>query len=125
MEDLVQMAGSWVNAPELILHPNQKSIGAQYDRSQKAYIVKSETGHVDGIKASIPCTETSPLFNPAMVIEGWGEAVPEIILNGNKLKPGDDFSFGHRKNLNSTSLILWIKLRSTKLLELEIHQSSK
>jgi len=124
MEDLVQMAGSWVNAPELILHPNQKSIGAQYDRSQKAYIVKSETGHVDGIKASIPCTETSPLFNPAMVIEGWGEAVPEILLNGKKLKPGDDFSFGHRKNLNSTSLILWIKLRSTKPQELEIHQLS-
>jgi hypothetical protein len=59
-----------------------------------------------------------------MVIEGWGEALPEIILNGKKLKAGDDFNFGHRNNLNNTSLILWIKVRSTKPLELEINQSS-
>jgi len=124
MADLVQMAGSWVKAPEFILLSDQKLTGAQYDRSQKAYVVKSETGYVDGIKAKIDCSETSPLFNPAMVIEDWGEAVPEIILNGKKLTPGDDYSFGHQKNLNSTSLILWIKLRSTKSLELEIHQSS-
>jgi len=79
---------------------------------------------VDGIRVSIDCSKTSPLFNPAMVIEEWGEAVPEILLNGKRLKAGENFSFGHRKKLKSTSLILWIKLRSTKPLELQINQSS-
>ena len=58
IEDLVQMAGSWVNAPELSLRSNQKSIEVTYDRSQKAYLIKSETGAVAGIKATIGCSET-------------------------------------------------------------------
>ncbi len=123
VEDLIQLAGSWVKAPAMKLHSNQNAIKATYDRSQKAYMIKSNTGHVDRIEATVSCSDTSPLFNPAIVIEGWGEKVPEILLNGEKLKAEEDFSFGYSKKLKSTSLILWIKLRSSKPLDLDIHSS--
>ena len=124
VKDLVQLAGSWVNAPAMKLYSNQESVEILYDRSQKAYVVHSEEGSLDRIRLTIDCSDSSPLFNPALVLEGWGEKVPEILVNGKKLADENDFSFGYRKELNSTSLIVWIKLRSTKTLELEIRESS-
>ncbi len=51
IEDLVQLGGSWINTPEMKLQSNQESMAVIYDRSQKAYLLRSDKGHVDGIKA--------------------------------------------------------------------------
>lgn len=95
--DLVQLSGSWNTPPAMKVTSKRGSLEATYDQSQKAYVVRSKTGPVNGIQASIESSATSPLFNPALVIEGWGQASPEIAMNGKKLKAGEDFSFGYEK----------------------------
>ena len=122
--DLVQLSGSWSTPPAMKVTSKRGSIEATYDRSQKAYVVRSQTGPVNGIQASIDSSAASPLFNPALVIEGWGEAPPEISMNGKKLKAGKDFTFGYGKNINRTHLIVWIKTRSAKPVTLEVKKYS-
>lgn len=121
IEELVKLAGSWINAPAMIMQNNKKGSEVKYDRSQKAYLVRSPSEHIDKFKASINCSDDSPLFNPAIVIEGWGEKAPELTINGKKLINGTDFMFGYDKNLDSTSLIVWLELKSSIPVDIEIH----
>lgn len=119
-QKLVALSRSWVNAPDMILKNNKKELEAEYDRSQKAYVIKSISGQIDEVEASIACSEKSPLFNPAIVIEGWGSKIPEVILDGKKLK-NSDFSFGFDKDLDNTNLIIWFQLKSSEPLEININ----
>jgi len=121
IEELVKLAGSWINAPAMIMQNNKKGSEVKYDRSQKAYLVRSPSEHIDKFKARINCSDNSPLFNPAIVIEGWGEKAPELTINGKKLINGTDFMFGYDKNLDSTSLIVWLELKSSIPVNIEIH----
>jgi hypothetical protein len=56
----------------------------------------------------------SPVFNPAFVIQGWGEKEAILKIDGAEVPRGRDFRYGHRRTLESTDLIVWIKTVSEK-----------
>ncbi|MCP4455077.1 MAG: hypothetical protein GY809_26750 [Planctomycetes bacterium] len=116
--DLVELGNSWVNAPELSLKENGTLQGF-YDRSQKAYVIRSSEGRITNLKARIACSKDSPLFNPAMVIEAWGGDVPIVTLNGKRLGH-DRFSYGFDRDLHTRNLILWMPLKSTRTIDLQV-----
>ena len=116
--DLLELGKSWVNAPALSVQGNKK-VDAFYDRSQKAYVIRSSEGEVNQLKVSISCSKDSPLFNPAIIIENWGGNAPIVALNGKRLA-NSEFAYGFDRDLNTSTLVIWIPLKTSGKTELQI-----
>ena len=56
----------------------------------------------------------SPVFNPALVIQGWGESEAASKIDGTEVPRGRHFRYGHRRTLDGTDLVVWIKTASEK-----------
>ncbi|MHC4666316.1 MAG: hypothetical protein ACYS9T_10230, partial [Planctomycetota bacterium] len=122
---LVPLAKSWDNPPQLTplvdtsLSSEQESTRAKYDYKQRAYVIQ---GAPPG-KALIfwpAASEDSPLANAAFVVKNWGEKKARLEINGKTVERGRSFRYGHRHTLEGTDLIVWIKLESTRQVELSI-----
>jgi hypothetical protein len=56
----------------------------------------------------------SPVLNPALVIQGWGEHEATLMLDGAEIPRGKDFRYGFRRTLDGADLIVWIKCTAEK-----------
>jgi hypothetical protein len=61
------------------------------------------------LKFQLAASEKSPVVNPALIIKNWGHAAAELKINEEPVKLGKDLRFGHRRTLETTDLIVWIK----------------
>jgi len=59
-------------------------------------------------------SENAPVFNPAFVIENWGDREAIVSIDGKTLPRGKDVRIGHRHELERADLILWIKHETTR-----------
>jgi hypothetical protein len=118
IDSLLPVAKSWLKAPKLAV----KSAGFRdlgYDQSQRAYVLECRGGAPD-IKLGMSASEDSPLVNPVFVITNWGESDIELGLDGKKLECGEDYRVGHRHQLETTDMIVWVKYESEKPTEIVI-----
>ena len=118
---------AWTRPPVMKnLGDGLKAIG--YDASQRAYLWPREAGARHGVrmreaddgatlKATIEASEESPIENLCLVIEGWDDTDPEVLLDG---RPADVVRFGRIRRLEGDGLAIWIELRSTCPVALEI-----
>lgn len=60
-------------------------------------------------------TTTTTLFCIPLLI-----ASASLTLNGQKIEPGSSFKIGHVRRMNSTDLMVWIKLDTDKPVTLEL-----
>jgi hypothetical protein len=106
VDKLVRLAGSWLNAPELIL----KSDGYRYNGyeiKEKAYILTNSSGQKD-LHLSIMASQKRPLFNPAFVIRGMDKNKSfKLMINDTKVS---NFRAGYEDD----NMVIWIRLTSTK-----------
>ena len=111
--ELVKLARSWAQAPELVLKGNGfRSDG--YNRDQRAYqIICIDAAGGATLEGEIRASETSPLVNLPLVVRGWGEADAELEINGKPVPRGTQFRFGHLRQLEESTLLVWIKLEAT------------
>jgi hypothetical protein len=58
------------------------------------------------------------VFNPAIVIEGWGETGVSLRVDDREIPRGKDFRFGYRETLEGANLIVWLKLNARKPIRL-------
>jgi hypothetical protein len=120
VEDLVPLAKSWLNAPELKLGGSGfKSNG--YDPTQMAYLLEAD-GEAGELELKLEASEESPVINPAFLIENWGQRSAEVEVDDEDLKCGEDYRIGHRTTVDSVDLIVWIKTESIEPLEVEIEE---
>jgi hypothetical protein len=119
--DLVPLAKSWMNAPELKLYGNSKFSNQGYDKSQRAYVLSSNSS--DGpsrIKFKLKASEDQPIVNSAFVVKNWGEDGVSLKINGAEIKRGKAFRFGHRHRLEGIDLVVWIKIEATRPVEIQL-----
>jgi hypothetical protein len=110
-EELIPLVKSWSNPAELKVEGDGfKSQG--YEPTEMAYQLSCKGAGT--AKMSLKASQDSPLVNPAFVITNWGETDVELKLNGKSLECGEDYRVGHRYQLESTDLILWIKYETEK-----------
>jgi len=114
-KELVPLAKSWLTPAGLEVKSGCTSEG--YDRGQRAYLL---TAKGTKISAVVKASEESPVVNPALVIENWGEKDASLTVDGEKIECGKDFRQGHRRRLEGTDLIVWFKKESTKPVEITI-----
>ena len=62
----------------------------------------------------------SPIFNPALVVQGWGQKEARLKIDGADVPRGPGFRYGHRRKLDSTDLIVWIKAVAVKPLRIVV-----
>lgn len=116
---LVPLARSWCNPPSVSDTEGFKSDG--YDKEQRAYIFSNKNRDKPlMLEFKLNATTDSPIVNPALVIKGWGKKDAELKINGRTIKRGKDFRFGHCRTSEGLDLIVWLKVQSTKLMEISL-----
>jgi len=110
--ELLPLAKAWIHPPAIKTAGSSFSSDG-YNQDQRAYLLKrvQPGGNLEVELAGSP---DSPVFNPAFVIQGWGEKEAALRINGAEVPRGRDFRYGHRRTLESTDLIVWIKTVSEK-----------
>jgi hypothetical protein len=104
VDKLVRLAGSWQNAPELIIRGD----GYRYDGyeiKEKAYLLTRSAKNED-MHLSIMANPERPLVNPVLVIRGFDRKSQFRIMinNTNFIK--------HRAGYEDDSLVIWIPFTS-------------
>jgi len=106
--DLVPLAKSWLDPAKLKLEGSAfKSEG--YDPTQMAYVFQC-TKPGAPLKLKLAASEANPVVNPAFVIKNWGDGDVELKINGRKAEKGKHFRYGTRHGLDSTDLIVWVRV---------------
>jgi hypothetical protein len=120
-------ARSWIRPPAM------RSVGegfevVGYDASQRAYVWRRDSGggqktgaRASGsgpvLKAVIDASAASPIENLSLIVEGWDSSTAEVFLDG---RPADRVRSGRIRGLLGDGLAVWIELRSTKPVALEM-----
>lgn len=121
-DDLVYLARSWLNAPEMVVNNREDNINSAFDQAQRAYVIEKSTGDFEyPIQLTLEATNTSPLVNPAIIVKNWNKEEAEVSLNGRQIKNKKDLRQGIIKGADSSDLILWIRIRTEKKLQIVIY----
>jgi hypothetical protein len=60
------------------------------------------------------------IINPAFIVKDWGKAPVALEIDGKPIKQGKDFRVGYEDTEDDTNLVIWLKLKSTKSITLEL-----
>lgn len=111
--ELAAMGRSWLQAPNLVLSSDAFATQG-YDRRQRAYMLARRRAAAERVDFVLEASESSPVLNPAIVIEGWGESDPVLAIDGKLMADRTDFRFGHVNRIEGTDLVLWVRHQSTR-----------
>ena len=107
METLITLARSWNFPPRLQLSDGFEDQG--YDCGQRAFVLGRSGPSTGGLQIRVEAGKDSPVYNPALLILGWGNAGAELTIDGQRVVQGSNFRVGHRYRLEDSDLIIWIK----------------
>ena len=118
--ELIPLAKSWLSPP--IVELSGAGFQCQgYDATQRAFVITRNSGSVDGqFRLALKADPSSPLLNPALVIKNWGDAEPRLRLDGNAVPRGPEFRYGYVSHLEGTDLVVWVKMKATRPLNVEL-----
>jgi len=114
IEALAVLGRSWAKAPKFECI-SDGFLCEGYDVSERAY--KLTRKNADGetpLELKLLASEESPVFDPAFVIKGWGDDDAALRINGKPVERGKNFRLGHCYRLDSTDLVVWVKIESTE-----------
>ena len=118
--DLVGLARSWSQAPELVLRGNG-FLSAGFDRGDRAYqLARSGAEGAEALACEIRASTNSPVVNLAMVVRNWGPAGATLQINGQPLPRGARFRYGHRHELEGSTLLVWIRCHTTDPMTIQL-----
>jgi hypothetical protein len=109
--ELAVLARSWATPPAMTVKGSGYK-GGGYDPSQRAFVVKRTVDDPGSVSLTFRAKADSPLVNPAIVVEGWGEAAPALTLNGKPVAWGKDARYGLVGTLERSTLVVWLRLQS-------------
>ena len=117
---LAPLAKSWAYPPVLKVTEGACS-GGGYDATERAYILNAAKGkETPELVLELSGSEKSPIVNPAFVVNDWGRAACSVQVDGKQMKRGEDFRFGHRRRLEGTDLVVWLKKESSAPAEITL-----
>ena len=117
---LVPLARSWLQAPKMKITSDAYK-GGTYDQSERAYLIeKTDSGNLTPCRLVLEASKDSPLLNPAIIIKNWGGQLSTLSTDSKTIKHGKDFRQGIRKGAFGEDLIVWIRLKSQKPVEITL-----
>jgi hypothetical protein len=118
VDQLVTLAKSWNHPPQLEVSDGLCARG--YDRGQRAFVLERVVPSTGGVTIQVAASPDSPVYNPALVILGWGTADADLAIDGQEIARGSKFRAGHRHGLENSDLIVWLEYKATKPFELTL-----
>jgi hypothetical protein len=118
MEKLITLARSWNNPPLLDVDDGFQKHG--YDRGQRAFVLERSKHSSGDLNIKFAASKDSPVYNPALVILGWGTSGASLKIDGEGIGQGSKFRVGHRHGLEDSDLIVWIEHEATAPFELTL-----
>lgn len=118
MDELIALGRSWAQAPVMQL-TGKGYTGGIFDRSERCYQIVAAPDREE-LLIRLAASTSSPLYNPALVIQKWGDDEPILELNGKKLRKGSDFEAGFDQRMEGTDLIIWLSLQADQPIQLTI-----
>jgi hypothetical protein len=118
MEKLVTVARSWNSPPRLELSDGFEDRG--YDRGQRAFALSRSAGTTGDLRIKLAASKHSPVYNPALVIVGWGTSGAALEIDGQEIAQGPSFRVGHRHGLENSDLVVWIEHEATEPFEMTL-----
>ena len=100
-EELVPLASSWLNPPAL----KAGSQEIKYEPAERAYIV--ESGFNSPYKFELQASPDQKACRPAIVLEGIRLPHPDIRIDGQELKQGDDYELGVVVDERPVKTVVW------------------
>jgi len=123
-KELVPLAKSWLQAPEIDITSDGFSTG-YYDQSERAYIIeKIDPGKQGSCNFVLNASEKSPVINPAIIIKNWGREMAKASINGKENIKEFDLRQGIRRTPEGEDLILWMRMKKEKPVSFEIEQAN-
>ncbi len=102
-KDLLPLAKSWLNAPELELESGK----AYYETAERAYIISGlKNEQIDG---KLLADRQHPAVKPTFVLNGMKLDNPIVRINGVELQKGKDYQLGTVQELHQWKTIIWIQ----------------
>jgi hypothetical protein len=117
---LAVLAKSWLTPPDLAVTGSEfKSRG--YDPTQRAFVLeRSASPSRAPLHISVSAKDDAPLWNPAFVVNGWGDATPRLKVNGKLVPWGQDYRYGKVNSLDADKLVVWLRMKATSVTTVEI-----
>jgi len=118
-QDLVPLAKSWRNAPELELLSNGFTSGGYrfYDR---AYSIRKDNKNAVNLKIKVQASPQRPSANLVLVLYNVKATKLSLKLNEKEIKVGEAFDFGTEKTLDEDYTIIYVYHRSEVPFTLEV-----
>jgi len=116
MEHLVRVAKAW-NFPAKLELAAGAFAGGDYDMSQRAYVLTRSGAGDAPLKCSLAGSEDNPIFNPVLVVKGWGDADVTVTINGQDARRGEDFRAGICQGLDRTDLVVYLPMETNEPVE--------
>ena len=111
-EKQLPLAKSWIR-PAPVKVSGNAFVSDGYSQDQRAYLLhRTQVG--DSLETALEGSAESPVCNATLVIRGWGERAAKLTLDGVEVPRGVTFRYGHRRTLEGTDLIVWIKVSADK-----------
>ena len=105
-DDVRQLGKSWSQSPDVeVAGDYYRSHG--FDRSQRVFRFERLNGAGD-FDLTLHANNDSPLYNIPLVIEGWGDRVPVVALNGQPLPADGGFRYGIEHTMDGADLVIWV-----------------
>jgi len=127
-KELPLIAKSWLNAPSL---STRGSIGVKvlgYHMGERAYIIENDSSKSrNNIALRFAASSKSPIYNPMLLINKWGDKPVSAFLNNKGLTKGVDYTYGYYKEIRLDGgrrlhnvLAIWVKTKSEKYTNIDI-----
>jgi hypothetical protein len=121
---LLPLAKSWISPPAVKVVEGD-SAGAEYDPSQRAFVVhRSATAKAGGLTLKLAASAETPIVNPAFVIENWSGPV-KVTVSRKGGKWDVPVRIGYSTRLESVSLVLYMGLTSNEETQVRVDPALK
>ena len=119
IDELVPFARFWIRTPKLKIN-STGFYSSGFDRNERAFkIIKSDDAE-DSLNLKIDADQNSPIVNPVFVIKNWGKKNLSLFVGNRELLFKKDYRYTLRKTLETTDLILWIRIKSFSVINLSL-----
>jgi hypothetical protein len=130
-EIIVPLARSWLQAPTMTKVNSIPATVLPFDKDQRVYLVdyapvnQAQEG-IFRLNASI----SSPVVNPTIIINNWGNVIPEIKINNTLVTDTTAIRYGFQATYDmqangtwNSVLVIWLKKTSASNLDISISPS--
>ena len=113
--ELVELARSWIDAPDLAIRSSGFAGGA-YEQHERGYVI-TRTGSRDALDVTIDASASRPFVRSALILKNWGSgSLVDVAVNGRSLEETAEF----RQGFEGEDLVVFLNIERSSSVEITL-----